>query len=58
MESSEAKKRRQLLFMQLEIMRIYQSEMLSRFGIKGYEERLNLILDELIIVLKVIRKKS
>jgi uncharacterized protein YqgQ len=58
MKSSEAKKRRQLLFMQLEIMRIYQSDMLSRFGIKGYEERLNLVLDELIIVLKVIRKKS
>ena len=56
MKLEEAERKRQLLFLQLEIMRIYQKDITNRFGQRGYEERLNLLLDELIIVLQILRK--
>ena len=58
MTFEEAEKQKRIIFMQLEVMRIYQKDMLSRFGRRGYEERLNLILDELIIVLQILRKRK
>lgn len=58
MKFEEAEKQKRIIFMQLEVMRIYQKDMLSRFGKRGYEERLNLILDELIIVLQILRKRK
>ena len=58
MKFEEAEKQKRSIFMQLEVMRIYQKDMLSRFGKRGYEERLNLILDELIIVLQILRKRK
>jgi uncharacterized protein YqgQ len=58
MKFEEAEKQKRIIFMQLEIMRIYQKDMISRFGRRGYDERLNLILDELIIVLQILRKRK
>jgi hypothetical protein len=58
MTIEEAENKKRIIFMQLEIMRIYQKDMIAKFGKRGYDERLNLILDELIIVLQILRKRK
>jgi hypothetical protein len=58
MTFEEAENKKRIIFMQLEIMRIYQKDMIIKFSKRGYDERLNLILDELIIVLQILRKRK
>jgi hypothetical protein len=58
MTIEEAENKKRIIFMQLEIMSIYQKDMIIKFSKRGYDERLNLILDELIIVLQILRKRK
>lgn len=43
-------------FMQLDLMRMYEDDLKKRFGKRGYEERVDIILDVLILCFNVQRK--
>jgi hypothetical protein len=56
MTNEEADFQIELFYKQLDLMRIYEKDLLFRFGRRGYEERIDIILDNLIIILKFKRK--
>ncbi len=56
MTNDEAEFQTKLCFMQLDLMRTYENDLVSRFGKRGYFERIDIILDKLIISLSVQRK--
>ena len=56
MTFQEAEKRLHLTRLQLEIMRIYQNELIKQFGRRGYEDRLDEILDKFIYFSKLCNK--
>ena len=56
MTFEEANSQIRLCFMQLDLMRTYDDELIKRFGKRGFEERIDIILDKLIIALKIYKK--
>jgi hypothetical protein len=56
MTREEAEFKIKLHFMQLDLMRTYEDDLKKRFGKRGYEERVDIILDNLILCFKVQRK--
>jgi hypothetical protein len=56
MTREEAEFKIKLHFMQLDLMRTYEDDLKQRFGKRGYEERVDIILDNLILCFKVQRK--
>jgi hypothetical protein len=56
MTREEADSKIKLHFMQLDLMRTYEDDLKQRFGKRGYEERIDGILDNLILCFKVQRK--
>ena len=55
MTLQEAEKRLNLIRLQLEIMRLYKDDLLKQFGSKGYDDRLNEVLDKFIYFSKLCR---
>jgi hypothetical protein len=56
MTLQEAEKRLNLVRLQLEIMRLYKDDLLKQFGKRGYDDRLNEVLDKFIYFSKLCKK--
>ncbi|MEK7255837.1 MAG: hypothetical protein AAB316_13895 [Bacteroidota bacterium] len=54
MNKKDLQNRQKVLFQQLELMNLFEQEFLEQYGKRRYEERINEILDESLLIRKLL----